>query len=138
VGSEPLTLLDTHALVWLAEGLPDLGPEAKAAADQSLAEGRLAVSAISFWEVAMLGRKGRLELMQPPDVWREELLALGLAEIPVTGDVGIAAANLPGFHADPADRFIAATASLFRAELITGDGRILEWVGPLHRRDARK
>ena len=137
MGSEPLILLDTHALIWLAEGLPDLGPEAKAAADRSLAEERLAVSAISFWEVAMLRVKNRVELTQPTEAWREELLSLGLAEIPVSGDVGIAATTLPGFHADPADRFIAATASLFRAELITADDRILRWPGPLRRRNAR-
>ncbi len=138
MGSEPLTLLDTHAMVWLAEGLPDLGSEARAAADRALADDRLAVSAISFWEVAMLQGKNRLELSQPLEAWREELLALGLVEVPLTGDAGIAAATLPDFHSDPADRLIVATASLLRAELVTADDRILGWIGPLRRRNARR
>lgn len=48
-----LLLLDTHALIWLDQDHPSLGPEARARADLALQQGRLAVSAISFWEIAM-------------------------------------------------------------------------------------
>ncbi len=57
-----MILLDTHALVWLAEGLPALGKKARASADQALAEDALAVSAISLWEIALLHQKDRLTL----------------------------------------------------------------------------
>jgi PIN domain nuclease of toxin-antitoxin system len=131
-------LLDTHTLVWLAEGHADLGRAARAAADEALEEGALAVSAISFWEIAMLHVKGRIRLVQPLEAWRKEVLELGVSEIPVTGDIGIAAATLDGFYADPADRIIVATASLRRATLLTADERILAWKGPLRSRDARR
>ncbi|MFQ5743680.1 MAG: type II toxin-antitoxin system VapC family toxin [Acidobacteriota bacterium] len=137
MGSHPLTLLDTHVLVWLAAAEPRLGQQARARADEALAADALAVSAISFWEICMLDRKGRIELGQPPQAYRRELLELGLVEMPVTGEVGIAAALLAGFHDDPADRIIAATASLARATLITADQRILDWPGPLIRQDGR-
>lgn len=132
-----MIVLDTHALVWLVEGLPQIGPVARAAADAALAEDGLAVSAISFWEVAMLQSRERLRLRQPAEAWRTELLDRGLLELPVTGEVGIAAARLAGFHADPADRMIAATAALRRATLVTADERVLAWNGPLSRLDAR-
>ena len=43
-------LLDTHALIWLDQDDPSLGAEARKRADLALQQGRLAVSAISFWE----------------------------------------------------------------------------------------
>jgi PIN domain nuclease of toxin-antitoxin system len=133
-----LIVLDTHMLVWLTEGVPSMGPEARRKADDALAADALTVSAISFWEVAMLHDKGRLELSQPVETWRQKVLEMGLTEVPVAGDVAIAAATLPGFHGDPADRIITATASLHGAELMTADGRILGWSGDLRRHDGRR
>lgn len=131
-------MLDTHALVWLTNGGPALGAAAREAADNGLADGTLTVSAISFWEIAMLERKGRVVVHQPLPAWRADLLAAGLVELPISGEVGIHAAQLEDLHPDPADRLIVATASLRRAELVTADERILAWRGPLRTRDARR
>ena len=92
---------------------------------------------MSFWEAAILYNRGRLELSEPVAAWRREILDLGIAEIPVSGDIGIAAAELEDFHADPADRIIAATAMHRAATLITADARILDWPGQVNRHDAR-
>ena len=132
-----MILLDTHALIWLNLGLPRLGPRARQAADEALLEGRLAVSAVSFWEAAVLVERGRVELDKPTEVWRQELLRSGLIEIPLDGRIAITAIGLPGLHGDPADRFIAATAILNEARLITADRRLLNWSGPLEGLDAR-
>jgi PIN domain nuclease of toxin-antitoxin system len=59
-------------------------------------------------------------------------------EWPVTGEVGMAAAALLEFHADPADRFITATALLYGATLVTADDQILAWLGTLQRHNARQ
>jgi PIN domain nuclease of toxin-antitoxin system len=56
-------LLDTHARVWLAEGHPQLGDRARHLADEALAHDDLGVSAITFWEIAMLHQRGRIQLM---------------------------------------------------------------------------
>lgn len=95
------------------------------------------MSAVSFWEVAMLAAKERLALVRPAAGLRDELLASGLVEVPLSGDVAIAAAALDGFHADPADRFLVATAQALSATLLTADSRILDWPGRLKRHDAR-
>ena len=133
-----MILLDTHALVWLNEGLPRLGPRARQCADEALLEGSLAVSAVSFWEVAVLVQRRRIDLDRPTDRWRLELLQSGLIEIPLDGKIAIAAIGLPDLHSDPADLFIAATAIIKEARLITADRHLLNWSGPLECLDARK
>jgi PIN domain nuclease of toxin-antitoxin system len=130
-------LLDTHALLWLAEAHPQLGDQARHVADEALAHDDLGVSAITFWEVAMLHQRGRIQLLRPVDTWRRLLLDQGLREWPLTGEIGIAATTVVDFHHDPADRFITATALLQGATLVTADDRILAWSGPLRRHDAR-
>jgi len=79
---------------------------ARQRADAALKDNCLAVSAISFWETAMFAAKGRIVMDLPLLVWRQDLLSLGLIEIPVDGDVGIAAVHLENLHSDPADRMI--------------------------------
>lgn len=82
--------------------------------------------------------RGRIELSLSPEAWRLDLLSSGVREIPLEGDVGIAAARLEGFHGDPADRILVATAIRHGAELVTADGQILAWQGVVRRQDARK
>lgn len=105
-----MKLLDTHALPWLISGDAALGPKALAVCDEALQAGALTVSAISWWEIAMLAGKGRIELKQKPDALRQTLLQAGLVEQPLDGRVGIAAAEVEAFHGDPADRIITVTA----------------------------
>jgi PIN domain nuclease of toxin-antitoxin system len=93
---------------------------------------------MTFWEVAMLLAKGRLGIRAAPAAWRRDLLSnWGLVEYAVTGEVGIGAIELGGFHADPIDRLIVATAQAHAARLITADRQILAWPGNLDRQDAR-
>lgn len=131
-------LLDTHALVWLLEGNQRLGHNARQLADTAVRESTLQVSAMTFWEVAMLTRRRRLVLAQPIASWRQKALELGVAEIPVSGDIGILSTELEDFPADPADRIITATALVRGAMLITADASILGWPGYLGRHDARR
>ncbi len=65
-----MILLDTHALIWLTEGRPQLGDRARQLADEALAHDDLGVSAITFWETAMLHQRGRIQLVQPVEAWR--------------------------------------------------------------------
>lgn len=132
-----LHVLDTQALVWLALDNPRLGPSSRRLYEAGRAAGRVAVSALSFWEIAMLVTRNRIELQSPVAEWRREVLSTGLAELAVTGDIGITAVSLDGFHADPADRIITATALTRDAVLISSDEKILAWPGPLARHDAR-
>ncbi|RLA23968.1 MAG: PIN domain nuclease [Gammaproteobacteria bacterium] len=122
-----MILLDTHALVWLSEGNSKLGTESLSLIDKALKENELFVSAISFWEVAMLSEKGRVTMECSISEWRSNLMKHGLQEIAVAGDVAIESTQLADFHGDPADRMIVATAIKSAASLCTADQKILDW-----------
>ncbi len=131
-----MLIMDTHALLWSRRRPSPMGPSSIEAINTALQADNLAVSAFTFWEVAMLLAKERLDFPENTATWRRELLEEGLIEIPVDGDIGIRANALPDFHADPADRIIVATA-LSGHRLVTADERILAWGGRLDRLDAR-
>ena len=137
MGSGALILLDTHVLIWLDQDDPALGPIVRHCITAALREKRVATSAISFWEVAMLVVKERITMEVPVATWRTDLLTLGLVEIPVDGEIGVSAVHLEHLHGDPADRIIMATALSREAVLITADRKLLEWPGQLERLDAR-
>ena len=128
-------LLDTQVLLWLRLGNPRLGPRARRQIDRAWESDDLGISAISFWEVAMLKEKGRIRFPEDVGLWRREQLEQGLIEIPIDGAIGVRAALLEGAHGDPADRLIIATA-MEGHQLLTADQRILGWPGTLSRLDA--
>ena len=130
-------VLDTHSLVWLVEGDLRLGRQARQSAQASLQADRLSVSAISFWEMVMLVKAGRLGLAVTVVEWHRTALDLGIIEAAVTGQIGILAGELDGLPGDPADRIITATALLHGHTLLTADQRILGWSGAVLRQDAR-
>ena len=131
-----MLLLDTHVLVWSRFGDARLGRRARSSLERAVQSGEAAVSAITFWELALLHEKGRMRILADMRSWRATLLDDGLIEIPVDGDIGIRANSLVNFHADPADRIIVATA-LEGHQLVTADQRILDWPGNVMRLDAR-
>ncbi len=133
-----MLILDTHALVWLTNDDRRLGDDARRAIDEAWANGAAAVSAITFWEIAMLQAKGELDSVVDAGTLRARLFQYGLHEIPVDGEIGIEATQLADFHRDPADRIIVATAALGDHQLVTSDGKILDWKGHLRRLDARQ
>ena len=105
-----MILVDTHALIWLRTGDDRLGIAARRTLNDALRDGDLAVSAMTFWEVAMLKAKDRLEFPEDVRLWRREMLGQGLEEIPVDGGIAARAGMLENLHGDPADRIIVATA----------------------------
>jgi len=122
--SKPSLLLDTHVLLWLDCDDKKLGPESR--------------NTNSFGEAAMLQARKRIALPISVSLWRSDWLAAGLQELPLNGDIALAAVELIEFHADPADRFITATAQRNQAQLITADSAILNWPGSLPRLDAQQ
>jgi PIN domain nuclease of toxin-antitoxin system len=127
-GSLPvITLLDTHALVWLLEGNPRLGQKTRDLVFAAAQAERLYVSAITPWEIAMLVSKGRLAFAQEIGEWLKVAFAMpGIRLAPLSIEISVASTQLPGdFHADPADRMIVATARHLGATLVTEDKLIL-------------
>lgn len=136
MGSHDVILLDTHALIWVDIDDPALGKTSRRLIAQAWQAGELAVSAISFWECAMLCARQRITLPKSPSAWRGDLLAAGVVEWPVDGETAILASELDLSHKDPADRFIAASAITHGATLVTADERLLKWKHALKRQNA--
>ena len=132
-----MILLDTHVLIWSRFGGGPIGAQTRHLIEQAVRNAELAVSAFTFWEVAMLQEKRRINLVADVGSWRDTLLSQGLIEIPMDGEIGIRANELHDFHADPADRIIVATA-MNGHQLVTADRRILDWSGELRCVDAAR
>ena len=94
--------------------------------DLAAARQELCLSAISLWEAQMLYAKRRVELPLPFGEWLRRAAAPSVVRIlPLDAEVVIALDALPkGFHGDPADRLIVATARVHRLPLATHDERI--------------
>jgi PIN domain nuclease of toxin-antitoxin system len=131
-----MIILDTHVLLWMDRNDEALGPQTRQWVEQAWRTDVVAVSAISFWESALLARRGRIALPVAVDVWRADLLQAGIREIAVDGRIALLSTRLEGLHQDPADRFIVASAMTAGALLVTADRRILEWPADLARHDA--
>jgi len=111
------------------EGTPAIPTAARKIIEQAAATGQLWVSAISTWEVAMLAAKGRVVFSLDVQTWMTQALeAPGLRLVPLSPEIGVASASLPGnFHGDPADRILVATARALTARLATADRAILAY-----------
>ena len=132
-----MILLDTHALIWFTTD-SGLGKNSVALADKALAEDCLTVSAISFWEIALLVSKSRIKPIDSAAELRERVLDAGIIELPITGDIALRAVDLANLPDDPADRFIMATAIVHGATLMTADDQLLSWKHTVKRQDAHK
>jgi PIN domain nuclease of toxin-antitoxin system len=89
---------------------------------------RLAVSAISCWEIAYLERLGRTRLPLSIDGWLHAALTeSNIESLPLTTDIAACAASLPFIHRDPADRFIIATALRYHLPLVSLDEKFPQY-----------
>lgn len=123
-------LLDTHVWIWTVSGETDrMAPDVVEQIRRAAARGRLLVSAISVWEVAMLQAKGRIGLAMELEEWvRRGLSAPGVRLAELSPEVLVESTRLPGeVHGDPADRMLIATARRLGASLATRDGAILSY-----------
>ena len=120
-----MILLDTHVLIWWANGEHERLSAAAIAAIEAEEQQRL-VSAISCWEVAMLVERGRLGLSVDMERWLNLVASVPrLQLLPLSPAVAVASTRLPGtFHADPADRFLVAQARQLNIALVTADSKI--------------
>lgn len=123
-------LLDTHIWVWHLEGdTSQIDPSLVPLLDRSGAAGRLLVSDISFWEVAVKSAKKKLTFNIDAAVWlRRAERAPGIRFLPLDRDVLLLSTRLPGtVHNDPADRMLIAAAQLHSVPLVTADALIVDY-----------
>lgn len=121
-------LLDTHVWIWLMEGI-NISPKHQKMINDTAKNSEVAIAAISLWEMSMLVSKERIRLEKPVLAWIKDALAIpGLTLKPITPEIAVESSALPdGFHGDPADRLIVATARLHQLTLLTRDKNILAY-----------
>ncbi|MBI3650903.1 MAG: type II toxin-antitoxin system VapC family toxin [Acidobacteria bacterium] len=123
-----MIILDTHIWIWWVHGDRRLTDYYFNLIQENEEQG-LGVSVISCWEVAKLVEFKRLTLPQPIADWFEQALGYpGILLLNLTPQIALASTQLPaGFHNDPADQIIVATARVYDCPLLTVDAKILTY-----------
>lgn len=127
-------VLDTHILIACLRGT--LSGDGKPGSllrviRAAEADRGLVVSAATFWEIELVRRHPRNDLRVLPAtdalIWL--LRSKGVATVPITPELAVRAVRLldQGFHKDPIDQFITATAIEEGSILATRDQAIRTW-----------
>jgi len=114
-------LLDSHVLQWWTAEPRRIS---RRAAKTIAAADEVAVSAITWFELAWLAEHGRISVAVPVRSWLHRLSA-AVRTAGVTPAIAHTAVSLPSiFPGDPADRLIYATAIERGWQLVTKDGAL--------------
>ena len=112
-------LLDTCALIWLAEDGGELSGEAISSINDSHF---VYTSAISAWEISLLCSKKQLKFSMPPEEWFNKFtISQNIQPIDISPSIAFLSNNLPWYHKDPADRFIISTAITHNLTIVSTD-----------------
>ena len=119
-------LLDTHVLQWTTA---EEDRVSAAAREAMRGAGEIAVAAVTWFELAQLAHRGRIEVRTPVRAWLDDLArrVRTVAITPAIADTAVALGR--SFPGDPADRLIYATAIETGWRLVTKDGAIREQDG---------
>ncbi|MDZ8052697.1 MAG: type II toxin-antitoxin system VapC family toxin [Aulosira sp. ZfuVER01] len=122
-----MIVLDTHIWVWWVQNDSRLTQQQRQWLQDYESDG-LGVSILSCWEVAKLVEKKRLILPLTIDQWLEVALAYpGVQLLNLSLPIVIDSTQLSGFHSDPFDQLIVATARFYNCYLLTVDAKILNY-----------
>ncbi|MGK9171415.1 type II toxin-antitoxin system VapC family toxin [Inquilinus limosus] len=122
-------LLDTHLLLWAAEGAERVPADAfNLMADTG---NELVFSVVSLWEIAIKRGLNRPNFQVDVRILRRGLIDNGYQELPILGAHAIAVDALPPIHKDPFDRLLVAQATVEGILLLTADATVAQYPGPL-------
>lgn len=123
-----MIILDTHIWIWWVDEHPKLSRQNREHIEANQASG-LGVSIISCWEIAKLVEKNRLTFECPLEEWLELALDYpGIQLLQLSLPIILESTRLSGFHADPSDQIIVATARVSGLSLLTQDQKILNYL----------
>lgn len=119
-------ILDTHALIfWVTK--ENISSQFTTFLDQEAKKGKILISSASFWEIALLTKKGRLQI-DDLHQFKDDILRYSHTKMiePTVSDM-IDSTTLPDYHKDPFDRLFIAQAINNNALLVTKDKIILNY-----------
>ena len=120
-----MVVLDTAALLYWTLDPSKLSPKARIEIERA---GRVVISSITVWEIALKVKRGKLELPLPVTEYAERLQRIETLDIhPVDVRAWLDNLDLDWEHRDPADRTIVATAVRFACPLVTSDRVIADF-----------
>lgn len=114
-------LLDTHALLWWLDDDPRLGATAR----RTIAGADIAVSIVTFWEIAVKHGLGKLAIAPEPVAHAVD--RGGFALLDLARHHCFALARLPPHHRDPFDRMLIAQAQSEQMPILTSDQRFADY-----------
>jgi PIN domain nuclease of toxin-antitoxin system len=118
-----LVVIDTHVLIHDVIEPKRLSARARRALDG--ADGPLAISDVTLWEMALLIARGKVDPATDAARFIEDVVAArNFRVLPITPRIAVLAQSEIFEHGDPADRIIGATAIINAAQLVTADSRL--------------
>ena len=119
-------LFDTHSLIFW-DNKEAVSQEYVKFFDQQDQKGCIYVSSISFWEIALLVKKGRIEI-KDVHAWKNELLSnTNIRLLDPSATELIDSTLLPEHHKDPFDRVLITQANSRNFLFVTQDQTIREY-----------
>jgi PIN domain nuclease of toxin-antitoxin system len=122
-------LLDTHLLLWTAEGFKHVPRGARALISDP--ENALFFSVASLWEIAIKSGLKRPDFQVDARLLRRGLIDNGYRELPIVSEHAVAIDALPAIHKDPFDRLLIAQATIEGITLLTDDVIVAQYPGPV-------
>ena len=101
-----------------------LARQASARIQEARNKGGICISDITLWEIALLARRGKIEIIGTIDAFVHEISA-PLVVRPITAAIASMAVQFPEeYPRDPADRLIGATSRVEMLPLVTADEQL--------------
>ena len=120
-------LLDTHLLIWAADGIESVPTGARALMADS--ENELLFSVASIWEIAIKRGLNRPDFQVDARMLRRGLIDNGYRELPILSEHAVAIDALPLIHKDPFDRLLLAQADAEGFTFLTADKTLGQYPG---------
>jgi len=123
-----MIVIDTHIVIWDALKPEMLSKKAKNAIKKANDSDGIIISDISFWEIAMLVSKKRIEINVPYlEFIKLVKSANNIINQGINPEIADISVSFPAeINADPADRIICATSVYKNIPLITADKNLIK------------
>ncbi|MCB4790435.1 MAG: type II toxin-antitoxin system VapC family toxin [Elusimicrobia bacterium] len=122
-------VMDTHIWIWWHMKPEMLSKKTKEIISDTRGYEEMLVSAISIWEFCKLIQMERIVISCDTEEWIKKAIDMPKFRIvPLSTAISISSTTLPeGFHSDPADQIIVATAREENATILTSDKKIISY-----------